>query len=132
MKTRGTGVVGYNVQAVVDAQHHLIVTHEVNNVGSDRSQLSTMAMRARTAMGVEDLTVVADRGYYKGEEILACDEAGITTYVPNSNTSNNEAKGLFAKRSFRYIAKDDEYRVRALCFPNALTITSLKTTQSGS
>jgi transposase len=130
MKTRGTGVVGYNVQAVVDAKHHLIVTHEVNNVGSDRSQLSTMAMQARTAMGVEDLTVVADRGYYKGEEILSCDEAGITTYVPNSNTSNNEAKGLFAKRSFRYIAKDDEYRCpagerlrrRTTTHPNGLTV----------
>jgi transposase len=113
MKTRGTGVVGYNVQAVVDAKHHLIVTHEVNNVGSDRRQLSTMAKRARKAMGVQDLTVVADRGYYKGEEILACDEAGITAYVPNSRTSNNEARGLFGKRSFQYIVKDDEYRCPA-------------------
>jgi transposase len=72
MKTRGTGIVGYNVQTAVDAKHHLIVAHEVSNVGTDRDQLCSMATKARTAMGTQELTVVADRGYFKGEEILAC------------------------------------------------------------
>jgi hypothetical protein len=76
MKSRGTGIIGYNVQIAVDAGSHLIVAHKVINKGNDRNQLSTMALRAREAMGIKDLTVVADRGYYKGEEILACEEAG--------------------------------------------------------
>ena len=75
---RGTGMVGYNVQTAVDDQHHLIVAHEVTNIGNDRGQLATMAEPARAATGIEDLTVVADRGYYKGEEILQCEQAGIT------------------------------------------------------
>ncbi|MBN0523481.1 IS1182-like element ISPa7 family transposase, partial [Pseudomonas aeruginosa] len=84
MKTRGSGIVGYNVQAAVDAKHHLIVTHEVTNDGVDRDQLSSMAKQAREAMGVEELSAVADRGYFKGEEILACHEAGITVFVPKT------------------------------------------------
>jgi transposase len=133
MKTRGTGVVGYNVQVAVDTEHHLIVAHEVTNIGSDRRQLTNMAEQAKSAMGIkkkEKLTVVADRGYYTGEEILACANGNITTYVPNSNTSNNQAKGLYARRSFRYIAKDDVYRCpagerltrRTKTHPNGLTV----------
>ena len=72
---RGTGIVGYNVQTAVDAQRHLIVAHEVSNVGNDRDQLTKMAKQAQSAMGREDLEVLADRGYYKGEEILACQTA---------------------------------------------------------
>ena len=113
MKTRGNGIVGYNVQTAVDTAHHLIVAHEVTNVGSDRGQLSNMAKQARTAMGVEDLTAVADRGYFKGEEILACHEAGITTVLPKPQTSGSQSKGLFGKRDFRYLPEDDEYRCPA-------------------
>jgi transposase len=113
MKTRGTGVVGYNVQTAVETQHHLIVAHEVSNVGTDREHLSTMAQQAQTAMQTSDLTVVADRGYYKGEEILACEQRGIATYLPKCQTSNNQAHGLFGKRDFHYIPKDDEYRCPA-------------------
>jgi len=79
---RGTGMVGYNVQFAVDAEHHLIVDHEVTNVGHDRGQLSKMAERAREATGIEDLEVVADRGYFRSAEILECEQAGITPYVP--------------------------------------------------
>jgi hypothetical protein len=82
MITRGAGIVGYNVQTAVDAKHHLIVEHEVTNTGSDRDQLSDMAKKARTAIGTTTLTAIADRGYLKGEEILACHEAGISTLVP--------------------------------------------------
>lgn len=113
MTTRGTGIVGYNVQTAVDAEHHLIVAHEVTNVGSDRGELSNMAKQARTAMDAEALTVVADRGYFKGEEILACHEAGITTYLPKPQTSGSQAEGRFGKRDFRYIPEDDEYRCPA-------------------
>ena len=109
MKTRGSGIVGYNVQAAVDTKHHLMVSHEVNNKGSDRSQLFNIAEQAKEAIGTEELNVVADRGYYKAEEILACEEAGITTYLPKTQTSNNLSKGYFDKRDFIYNAKNDEY-----------------------
>jgi hypothetical protein len=93
MKYRGGGMVGYNVQAAVDSEHHLIVAHEVNNVGSDRRQLTKMAKAAKSALAVDELSVVADRGYYRGEEILACDRDGIKTFIPKSQTSPNRAKG---------------------------------------
>jgi len=110
MKTRGGGIVGYNVQIAVEPNHHLIVDHEVINTGSDRNQLASMAERAREAMGAEELTAVADRGYYKGEEILACEQAGITTILPKAHTSGNGAKGLFARERFRYDPQANEYR----------------------
>jgi transposase len=115
MATSGqrTGVVGYNVQTAVDAKTHLIVTHEVTNLGSDRSQLSSIAKQTREAMGVEKLTALADRGYFKGEEILECERAGIDALVSKPQTSNNQAKGQFDKRDFRYIAADDEYQCPA-------------------
>jgi transposase len=113
MITRGTGTVGYNVQTAVDAQHHLIVDHQVTNVGSDRSQLAAMAKRSRAAMQAEHLEVVADRGYFSGEEIVACEEAGITAYVPRAQTSNSQAKGLFVKRDFTYVPETDTYQCPA-------------------
>src|ERR1700710_1371538 len=73
---RGSGMVAYNVQSAVDTTNHLIVAHEVTNVGTDRSQLATMAQAAKAALRSDHLDVVADRGYFKGEEILACEQAG--------------------------------------------------------
>jgi transposase len=105
--------VGYNVQTAVDTQHHLIVAHEVTNVGSDRRQLTNMGKQAKEAMGCDTLDVVADRGYYRSEEFLKCDEAHITAYVPNSATSHNAAKGLFARKDFHYLAADDAYECPA-------------------
>ena len=113
MKTRGTGLVGYNVQTAVDAKHHLIVAHEVTNVGIDRDQLSAMATLARSAMGTQELTAVADRGYFKSEQILACQEAGITAIVPKTVTSNATAEGRFGKADFIYDAQKNEYRCPA-------------------
>src|SRR5438094_8185502 len=106
---RGTGIVGYNVQTAVDTKHHLIVAHEVTNVGHDRTQLFSMAKQARSATGKEALTVLADRGYFSGEEILACEEAGITVYLPKPMTSGISAKGRFGKQDFVYVAADDSY-----------------------
>ncbi|MGY2281651.1 transposase, partial [Pseudomonas monsensis] len=85
--------VGYNVQTAVDTQHHLIVAHEVTNVGSDRDQLSSMAKQAREAMASDALSIVADRGYFKSEQILACHDACITAYVPKPMTSGAKADG---------------------------------------
>ncbi|OXC80509.1 Mobile element protein [Caballeronia sordidicola] len=109
MKTRGTGMVGYNVQTAVDAKHHLIVAHEVTNTGLDRDKLTSMSRLARAEMGVDNLTVVADRGYFKSEEILACHEAGITVFVPKSVTSAATADGRFGKDDFIYDAAKNEY-----------------------
>jgi transposase len=109
MMTRGTGIVGYNVQTAVDTKHHLIVAHEVINVGSDRDQLSYMAKQAREAMGTEKLSVVADRGYFKSEEILACHDAGIVAYVPKPMTSAAKADGRFNNDAFIYDATTNEY-----------------------
>ena len=110
---RGSGVVGYNVQSAVDAKHHLIVAHEVTNVGHDRGQLANMAGQAKAAMGTEALDVLADRGYFKGEEVLACEPLGVTPYVPKPLTSGSKAKGRFGKQDFVYLAKDDVYRCPA-------------------
>src|SRR6266481_4037438 len=84
---RGSGVVGYNVQVAVDTEHHLIVTHEVTNTGSDRSQLANISLQAKEALGVDHLDAVADRGYFSGNEILACDQAGVTVTLPKPMTS---------------------------------------------
>ena len=110
---RGTGMVGYNVQTAVDARHHLIVAHEVTNVGHDRTRLFNMAKQAKEMIGTDELEAVADRGYFKGEQILACDEAGIRTYLPRPQTSGSTKKGLFSKRDFIYKAADDEYECPA-------------------
>jgi len=106
---RGSGVVGYNVQTAVDTTHHLIVTHEVTNVGHDRSQLSPMAKQTKATLEADELDVVADRGYFSSEQILACDQAGITVTLPKPQTSGNKAKGRFVKQDFRYLAADDVY-----------------------
>ena len=110
---RGSGIVGYNVQAAVDTKHHLIVEHEVTNVGNDHGQLSRMAIAAKDAMGRSKLKVVADRGYFSGPEIRACDLNDISAYVPKPLTSASRKKGLFTKADFVYVAKSDVYRCPA-------------------
>jgi transposase len=106
---RGSGVVGYNVQAAVDTKHHLIVAHDVTNVGTDRSQLSRVAKQTKATLKTDSLDVVADRGYFSSEEILACELAGITVTLPKPLTSGNKAKGMFVKQDFRYVVQDDFY-----------------------
>ncbi|PLZ01169.1 IS5/IS1182 family transposase [Burkholderia sp. WAC0059] len=108
-QAKGTGVVGYNVQVAVDTKHHLIVTHEVTNIGSDRAQLSPMAKAARDAMGTKKLRALADRGYFSAPEIKTCDDAGIEAMVPKSQTSSAKADGRFDRADFIYIASDDQY-----------------------
>ena len=113
MNNRDGGIVGYNVQTAVDAKHHLIVAHEVTTVGHDRTQLAPMAEQARQAIGAQTLTVLADRGYYNGEQILQCEQQGMKTLVPKPLTSGNKAAGLFDKRDFIYLPEHDAFRCPA-------------------
>jgi transposase len=115
MATSGkdTGIVGYNVQAAVDTEHHLIVVHEVTTVGTDRRQLANIASQARAELGTETLDAVADRGYYEGGEIKACADAGITVTLPKPQTSGAKADGRFGKQDFVYDAANDVYRCPA-------------------
>jgi transposase len=115
MATSGkdTGIVGYNVQSAVDTKHHLIVAHEVTNVGSDRRQLANMSKQARAELGSETLDVVADRGYYEGGEIKACEDAGISVMLPKPQTSGAKAEGRFGKQDFVYKPEEDAYRCPA-------------------
>ena len=110
---RGSGVVGYNVQVAVDTQHHLIVTHEVTNSGSDRAQLARMALQAKEVLGADHLDAVADRGYFSGTEILACEQANITVTLPKPMTSAAKSKGRFVKQDFVYLTTEDAYRCPA-------------------
>ena len=106
---RGSGIVGYNVQMSVDAKQHLIVAHEVTNDGTDRAQLANMGAQTKEVLETEELDAVADRGYYKGEEILACEAAGITVTLPKPQTSGSKADGRFGKQDFRYLPEEDVY-----------------------
>jgi transposase len=110
---RGSGVVGYNVQVAVDTEHHLIIAHEVTNSGTDRAQLANMGYQAKEVLGVERLEAVADRGYYSGEEIKACDDAGIEVTLPKPMTSGAKSKGRFGKQDFVYLSDEDVYRCPA-------------------
>lgn len=102
-------VVGYNVQTAVDAEHHLIVAHEVTMHGHDRDALSMMAVSARDAMTADDIEAIADKGYYKSEEILACEKAGVSVIVPKPLTSNAGARGRFDRADFSYDRVRDVY-----------------------
>jgi transposase len=106
---RGTGMVGYNVQTAVDTKHHLIVAHEVTNTGHGHEQLYSMASKAKEALKTERLEVLADRGYFESQQILACEEAGISVILPKSHTSNNRLRGMFVKADFRYVPSEDVY-----------------------
>lgn len=108
-KSHSAYVVGYNVQSAVDTAHHLIVEHEVTNVGIDKGQLGSMAERARAALETETIEVLADRGYFKSEEIAACEEAGIEVYVLRPQTSNARAEGRYDRSDFVYDTKTDTY-----------------------
>jgi transposase len=113
MKSRGTGIFGYNLQTAVDLENHLIVSHEVTNVGHDRRHLANISKQAKAVSGVDTLRVAADRGYYNSEELKACEDDSIITYVPKNYTSGNRVQGLFDKARFIYVPEDDEYECPA-------------------
>jgi len=106
---RGTGMVGYNVQVAVDTQHHLIMAHEVVNEGHDRTQLVPIGQQAKEAAGTNEITVLADRGYFNGEQVLACEGTGVLPCVPKIDTSGRAKLGLFTRGDFVYDAAADHY-----------------------
>jgi transposase len=106
---KGTATVGYNVQIAVDAEHHLIVAHEVINQGYDRHQLAPMAFKAQQATGCEQITALADRGYFSGDQVLSCEGTGVAPVMPKTLTSGNIKRGLFTGQDFIYDAEKDHY-----------------------
>ena len=110
---RGASVVGYNVQAAVDTEHHLIVAHEVTNVVVDRTLLAPMAAKTKAVLRCETLDALADRGYYSGEQLLECERIGVKPFVPKPRTSNARAAGRFDKEDFDYLAERDSYQCPA-------------------
>jgi hypothetical protein len=109
----GTGLVGYNLQAAVDTDTHIVVAHEVINLGHDRTSLASMGRQAAEASGADTVTVLADRGYFSGPEVLACEQAGIVAVCPKPLTSGAKASGRFGKQDFVYQAESDTYRCPA-------------------
>ena len=110
---RLTGVVGYNVQTAVETEHHLIVAHEVTNQVVDRGQLPKMAAKAKEALGFDEIEAIADAGYYRGPDLLACRDIGVTALTPRTNTSRAKAEGRFSKEAFVYLPEEDAYRCPA-------------------
>src|SRR5512133_3113526 len=106
---KGTATVGYNVQIAVDAEHHLIVAHEVINQGYDRHRLAPVAFKAQQATGCERITALADRGYFNGDQVLSCEGTGVAPVVPKTLTSGNTKRGLFTGQDFIYDAEKDHY-----------------------
>ncbi|QEL23520.1 IS1182 family transposase [Bosea sp. F3-2] len=124
---RGSGIVGYNLQSAVEAEHHLIVAHDVVMTGSDREQLAAMAAKAKAAMGVAKLDAPADRGYFSGEEIRSCDALGVTPYLPKPLISGAKTDGRFGKQDFVYLPGQDVYR----CPSGALLPRHMTTVERG-
>jgi len=106
---KGTATVGYNVQIAVDAEHHLIVAHEVTNQGYDRHQLAPMAFKAQQAAGCGQITALADRGYFSGDQVLSCEGTGVAPIVPKTLTSSGAKRGFFTRQDFIYDAEHEHY-----------------------
>lgn len=110
----GQRVAGYNVQIAVDEEHKLIVASEVVNDGNDSAQLHNMAKAAKEELGAEELTALADTGYYNCHDLKACEDDGIVAYVPQTNrTSQMKAQGRFSHEDFLYDGENDVYRCPA-------------------
>lgn len=122
MKTQGmTRVVSYNIQSAVDTKHHLIVAHEVTNT-TDRGQLCPTAILAQHALKRKDLTVIAGKGYFSGQDIKNTQDADMTPLVPKGDTSGSKKKGIFNRSKFTYDKEKDVF----IC-PNNKVLTSGKT-----
>jgi transposase len=124
---RGSGVVGYNVQAAVDTEHHLIIAHDVVQTGNDRDQLARMSKLAKETLRIDKLNVVADRGYFSSTEILDCVEADVTVTLPKPQTSGGKSQGRFVKADFRYVASEDHY----ICPAGEVLPRRMKTIEKG-
>jgi transposase len=112
----GEHFIGYNVQLAVDAKHDLIVVEEVSQCASDRGQLAAVAKEAKARLDVPTLQAVADKGYHEADQLEACEQAGIETFVPQQGTSSGQGKGgveIFPKEKFSYEATTDTYQCPA-------------------
>jgi transposase len=105
--------VGYNAQVAVDSKHKLIVAQQVTNAGSDLGLLGPTALAAKEALGVESIQAVADKGYYQSEDLKACEQAGVETYVARPQRGAAVHAGRFRKEEFVYDAQSDTYRCPA-------------------
>ena len=112
-KTRKGTMPGYNVQSVVDGANNLIVDVKVTTKVNDRGLLAPMAKAAKDLLGIEEAEILADRGYYSFDDIVACQREGIMPLVPPQETSNNRGKGLFCKSDFIYNVESDSYQCPA-------------------
>lgn len=101
--------VGYNIQIAVDVKHNLIVEQQVHNKVSDLGLLTETADAARASLDVDRIDAVADKGYFKIEDIGASEAAGIVPYVPKPKRGSAVSNGFFAKDDFRYDAGSDVY-----------------------
>ncbi|WP_448192669.1 transposase [Azospirillum sp. sgz301742] len=104
-------VVGNNVQTAVDARHGLIVHHAVTQATSDQNQLVAMAEGAKQALETEALKLVADAGHADAEQLKACEQAGVTAFVPHPRTANPH--GGFDCSRFVQDAENDTLRCPA-------------------
>jgi transposase len=109
MKTASGSAVSYNVQTVVDSKLKLLVTYEVTNEGNDLGQLAVMGQAAQQALGVKELTVLADGGYYEGQALKQCETAGLITYVPEPQSGAAKHRGVFPHHRFHYQPERDLY-----------------------
>ena len=101
--------VGYNVQIAVDTKHKLIVEQQVTNQVLDMGLLTETAEPAKEILGVETIDVVADKGYFKIEDIEACEKAGMEPYVPRPQRGPSVRAGLFRKDEFKYDPETDSF-----------------------
>lgn len=114
LRAKGTtGIAGYNVQQAVDAEHKLIVAHEVTTERNDHTSLEPMATEAQQALGAESMTVLADTGYMNGAQAAACEAKGITPVVPMQEAANTKGAKLYPKTQFSYDPTTDTYRCPA-------------------
>jgi transposase len=123
----GGTTAGYNVQTVIDTQHHLMVTQEVTQDGNDQQQLSPMALAAKAELGVDHLEVTADHGYYSAEQIRSCEQNGITPYVPEPDKQAQARRaGRFTRDEFHYEAETNRY-----CCPAGQVLPYVRTQEKG-
>ena len=113
MRTAQGQAIAYNVQSAVDAKHGLIVHHEVTNAGTDNAQLEPTANAAQNTLGGGPLSVVADAGYSNGTQFEACEQAGITPFVPLNRAPLHAGGEFFGTARFQYDASSDAYRCPA-------------------
>ena len=104
---RGITVVGYNVQGAVDSKHKLITHFDTGGV-NDTNALAQVAIATKEVLNVEEMDVLADKGYHTGEQIQQCEQNGITTYVSPKEPASNDPD-IFPITSFVYNAENNSY-----------------------